>query len=58
MDKIKKLLIAMSLATLVSFGLVGCKEKGADATGDHPTKEDAAKAADEHPSKDGASEAK
>ena len=57
MNIIKKLLIPVAIATMISLGLAGCDKKGkkpaveqsaeSKASDDHPTKE---KASDDHPS--------
>ena len=57
MNIIKKLLIPVAIAVMVSLGLAGCDKKGkksaneqsveSKASDEHPTKE---KASDEHPS--------
>ena len=57
MNIIKKLLIPVAIAAMVSLGLAGCDKKGkksaveqsaeSKASDDHPTKE---KASDDHPS--------
>jgi len=57
MNIIKKLLIPVAIAAMISLGLAGCDKKGkkpaveqsteSKASDEHPTKE---KASDEHPS--------
>ena len=57
MNIIKKLLIPVAIAAMISLGLAGCDKKGkkpaveqsaeSKASDDHPTKE---KASDDHPS--------
>ena len=57
MNIIKKLLIPVAIAAMISLGLAGCNKKGkkpaveqsteSKASDEHPTKE---KASDEHPS--------
>ena len=63
MNIIKKLLIPVAIATMISLGLAGCDKKGkkpaveqsaeSKASDDHPTKE---KASDDHPSNEHPSE--
>ena len=57
MNIVKKLLIPVAIAAMISLGLAGCDKKGkkpaveqsaeSKASDDHPTKE---KASDDHPS--------
>lgn len=57
MKNVKKLLVLVLIAAVLSLGLTGCKDKSEHPTGEHPSAEgvkeaaeDAAeKAADEHP---------
>ena len=63
MNIIKKLLIPVAIAAMISLGLAGCDKKGkkpaveqsaeSKASDDHPTKE---KASDDHPSNEHPSE--
>ena len=63
MNIIKKLLISVAIAAMISLSLAGCDKKGkkpaveqsaeSKASDEHPTKE---KASDEHPTKEKASD--
>lgn len=64
MNKVKKVLVLMLIAAVVSLGLMGCKEKGEHPSGDqlssehpageHPTEEtpDGEHPAGEHPTEE------
>jgi len=51
MNKMKNILVLMLVAAIVSFGLLGCKEKSEHPTGDHPTGDQPTKETvpEEHP---------
>ena len=49
MSIIKKLLVLMAVAAVVSLGLVGCDKMGKKPAVEHPSKE---KSSNEHPSKE------
>ena len=49
MSIIKKLLVLMAVAAVVSLGLVGCDKMGKKPAVEHPSKD---KSSDDHPSDD------
>ena len=51
MDKLKKILVAVLIAAVVSFGQMGCKQESEHPTGEHPTEESSSEehSTEEHP---------
>lgn len=52
MNKVKKILVLVLIAAVVSLGMIGCNGKSEHPTGEHPSSEHPSKEAptEEHPS--------
>ena len=53
MDKLKKILVVLLIAAIVSFGQLGCKQQSEHPSGEHPTSEHPT---EEHPTEETKSE--